>query len=278
MKIAIVGIFFDGYYDLWEDFLELFGKFWPDCPYPKYIVDNLKNLEFEKNYNFNVIHAGETAEYSRKVQTALEEIDADYYYLILEDFFIGKPITEDPFPAALAYMNKFNVEYYSMPLKEFQSEKKKCNIERLKANKEYTVGCQPAVWSKDFLKKCIGNENYNAWIFEGIYAKSEQAHTKEFLDKLCIDYSNPLHFYHGALQGKILPSTYLYFQSIGYEFKNKREVLSKEEYNKYLRKKMIKKCIPVWMQIIIKKYIKTNSVIERYDEEIHYVMNKMGIH
>ena len=31
--LAIVGIFWDGYYDMWEDFLELKEKFWRDCPY-----------------------------------------------------------------------------------------------------------------------------------------------------------------------------------------------------------------------------------------------------
>jgi len=48
-RLCIVGIFFDGYYDIWEDFLELFNRNWPDCPYPVYIVDGTKNLDFQRN-------------------------------------------------------------------------------------------------------------------------------------------------------------------------------------------------------------------------------------
>lgn len=33
-KLAIVGIFYDGYYDIWGDFLDLIDKYWEDNPYP----------------------------------------------------------------------------------------------------------------------------------------------------------------------------------------------------------------------------------------------------
>ena len=71
-KLAIVGTFYDGYYDLWEDFLELFYTNWPDCPYPLYIVNDEKELSFKKEYKVNVIHAGHKAEYSQRVQTAVK--------------------------------------------------------------------------------------------------------------------------------------------------------------------------------------------------------------
>lgn len=281
-KFAIVGIFYDGYYDLWEDFFELFNKFWPDCPYPKYIVDNSKDLEFDYDYGFKVIHAGEGAEYSRRVQTALEKIDADYYFLILEDFFVGKSIDRDPFDGIIDFMIKNGIEYYSMPLQEFQDGDKprkqfeSCEaIDKFTTKDEYLISCQPAVWMKSFLEKCIGNENYNAWIFEGIYVKSNDAHKQEFVDKLCMDRSNPLHLYHGALQGKIVPTTYRYFESVGYKFRNEREVLSDEVYGKHLRKIKIKRYTPFWIQKLIKKTLKTNSVIEKYNYEIYGVMKKM---
>ena len=71
-ELAIVGIWYDGYYDIWEDFLELKEKFWPDCPYPMYIVNQTKELTYEKKYDATVIHAGADAEYSKKIQTAID--------------------------------------------------------------------------------------------------------------------------------------------------------------------------------------------------------------
>jgi hypothetical protein len=69
-------------------FSELFSSHWPDCPYELYIVNNEKELDYEKKYKVKVLHAGKEAEYSRKVQTALSKIDADYYLLLLEDFLL----------------------------------------------------------------------------------------------------------------------------------------------------------------------------------------------
>lgn len=283
-RLAIVGIFYDGYYDLWEDFLELFSKFWPDCPYPKYIVDINKNLEFGNDYDFTVIHAGDGAEYSRKVQTALDTIDADYFCLLLEDFYMGENVKKNPFPAIIDFMNCNSLEYYSMPLKEFQDAVaprpkliKGEKIEKVTIDEEYPVCCQPAVWSRGFLKKCIGHENYNAWIFEGIYVKSKAAHREDFVKMLCIDNSNPLHLYHGALQGKIVPTTYKHFKNIGYDFKNHREILSEEKYKKHIRKIQIKRYTPIKIQKLIKKYFHTNSVIDKYDEDIRSLMRKMNV-
>lgn len=281
--LAIVGIFWDGYYDMWEDFLELKEKFWRDCPYPMYIVNQNKELSYEKEYDVTVIHAGEDAEYSKKVQTALRQIDAEYYLLLLDDFFFSKEIIGDVFTDTITSMKAKGVKYYSMPLTEFikpkvgkegrYSEKPRY----LKANHEYTINCQPAIWEKSFLKKCIGTGNYNAWVFEGIYAVSHDAHKKEFLS-LCMKVnSNPLHLMHGALQGKIVPDTMSYYDNIGYEMKNKREVLDLSTYKRHQLKSTVKSLIPVKVQRLLKKLFGSNSVYGRYELEIKREMNNMGL-
>lgn len=282
-KLVIVGIFYDGYYDLWEDFLECFERFWPDCPYKKYIVNNNRELEYEKKYNVELIHAGKSAEYSRKVQIALKSIDADYYLLLLDDFFMGKKIYKDPLSDVIQFMKAENIEYYSMPLKEFQNNKAKkiykniSYLRKILPKSEYTVSCQPAIWKKDFLKACIGEENYNAWVFEGIYTKSELAHSEWFLERLCVDQRNLLHLYHGALQGALIPDTYKYFLNIGYRFRTKRKMLSNQQYRKHKGKAKIKALVPISVEKIVKKYLRTNSVIEKYSKEINETMKKMGI-
>lgn len=107
--LAIVGIFWDGYYDMWEDFLELKEKFWKDCPYPLYIVNQAKNLNFQKKYDVTVIHAGESAEYSKKVQTALAQIDSDYFLLLLDDFFFSAEIQGAVFDETISFMKSKGV-------------------------------------------------------------------------------------------------------------------------------------------------------------------------
>lgn len=276
-ELAIVGIFYDGYYDLWEDFLELFERNWGQCPYPVYIVNNEIELSYEKEYKVSVIHAGADAEYSRKVQVALEEIEAEYYLLLLDDFFLEKKIESNPLDEIVSIIKENDIKYYRMTLPEFTPNKKRNIIQQIKKDDEYTLSCQPSIWEKEFLKECIGTENYNAWIFEGMYCYSKSAHTDDFLKYCFDDYRNVLGLRHGALQGKLIPIVYNDFLNNGYYFKTKRKVISNEAYKKHILKQKIKQLLPNSIQKAIKKIFKTNSVVERYREEILDLMVRMGI-
>lgn len=277
--LVIVGIFYDGYYDIWEDFLELFSLKWENCPYPLYIVNNTKELTFGKKYDVQVIHAGKGAEYSQKVQKAINEIYADHYLFLLEDFLIEFNLKTDPLKDIIDYMSKNEVHYYRMQIPEF-IDKKISTLDgpvNIKQSDEYTVTCQPSIWKRDFIQRCIGNTNYNAWVFEGIYCYSQYAHSKEFLDKCRVDYRNVLGIRHLALQGKILPTVYQDFVNNGYVFKNKREILTGVEWRKCLMKVRLKNTVPLKLQKMIKRIVKNNSVVERYKKEILQEMRNLGI-
>lgn len=284
-QLAIVGVFFDGYYDIWEDFLELFSRNWPDCPYPIYIVNGEKNLSYDKDYEVTVLHAGSNAEYSMKVQTTIKEIDADYYLLLLEDFFLEYPVKHNPLESILKSMVENNIYYLRMTLPEFLVLRKQDRYRKdaltgfsvIPPTDEYTVTCQPSIWKRDFLSQCIGTGNYNAWIFEGMYTYSKTAHTDKFLSKCRVDFTNPLGLRHGAVQGKMLPNVYRDIKRTGYEFKNKREVLNEKQYRKHLQKQRIKSLIPNSFQSIIKKFHKSGSVIDKYRDDIISQMKLMGL-
>ena len=279
MKIAILGVFYSGYKDVWVDFINLFNKFWPNCPYPFYIVSDCENEKYFMNCN--LLSAGSNAEYSRKIQKAISEIDSDYYLLLLEDFFFEKPIDEEFVNNAIAFMSKNNISYYAMPMDEFKKNYKGKKIDKsrrmISKRAEYTVSCQPAFWERNFLKECIGNENYNAWVFEGIYCKSKYAHTKEFLERCVADVSNPLCLVHGILKGKIIPDAVKLINSSGYYLLNNRPKFSDKEYRKEKRKTSLKNALPYWLQRIIKKFYKRGSMIDSRSKEIERVMASMRL-
>lgn len=276
-KLAIVGTFFDGYYDIWEDFLELFERNWPDCPYNLYLVNDEKDLAFEKKYNVTVLHAGKNAEYSDRVQTALKNIEAEYYLLLLEDFFIGEKLDKNLLEPIIAFMEQKKAKYYRMPLSEFVPFAKKKTVEKIVPTMEYTVSCQPSIWKKEFLKQCIGNDSYNAWVFEGIYTKSSVAHTDEFLEGCYIDYRNILCLWHGALQSKFLNRTFEHFQNQGYTFKAKMPRIDKQIERKHIIKQLMKDICPVCIQNFVKKYKKTTSIVEKYRDKIDEQIEKMNL-
>ena len=280
-KIAIVGIFYDGYYDIWEDFLELISKHWSDCPYNVYIIDGESDIHFDKSYNVEVIHAGADAEYSKKVQTAIDSIDADYYLLLLEDFFFEKDLSASVLENVVSVMEKNNIQYLRMPMYDFdgKGDAKKhlktldlaTSFHFIHSDSEYTVSCQPSLWKKEFLSECIGVGNYNAWIFEGVYTYSKFAHTNEFLSKCRVDYNNILGLRHGAVQGKMLPTVYKDFAKQGYSFKNKRSLLSGTAYRTYTLRQTIAEYVPVKILRIFRRLF-GKSVVEKYRNGIEEVM------
>ena len=156
--------------------------------------------------------------------------------------------------------------------------RKRASCRKFHTKDEYTVSCQPAIWEKEFWKKCIGSENYNAWVFEGIYVNSMEAHKQYFLDKLRIDYRNLLQLHHGAVQGKLLPSTVRYFRNRGYILKSPRHELKGKQYAGYIIKRIILFLLPCSFKKLIKKKFYANSVIEKHSEEINKMMDKMHIH
>lgn len=275
-ELAIVGIFYDGYEDLWEDFLELLIRNWPDCPYPVYIVNETKELRFERSYPVTVLHAGEGAEFSRRVQTALEQVDAETFLLLLEDFFFEKHPQQERIELLLETMKAQGVEYIRMPMPEFMtgsyrrgySKDPVTGLYRIQADNEYTVSCQPSLWSKKFLRRCIGHGNYNAWIFEGMYTYSETAHTREFLDRCRVDFENALQLRHGALQGKLIPDVCEDIRRQGYSFKSDREILGTWAYQKNQLKSRVKSALPKSAQSALKRLLGTQSVVDKYRDQI----------
>jgi hypothetical protein len=88
-ELAILIVGFDGYNCLWTPFFELLKKNWPDCPYKIYLVTNMLEPEYE---NVKVITTSEKYQWSLKVRRALLNIDEEYIYMLLEDFFICYPV------------------------------------------------------------------------------------------------------------------------------------------------------------------------------------------
>jgi hypothetical protein len=279
MKLAIVGIFYDGYEDLWYDFLNLIYNNWRDCPYELYIINNETELsnEYSDYSKVKVIHAGKDAEFSQKVRLACDSIDADYLLLLLEDFFVCKSLNGDVLKKILLFIEKENIDYYTMPMPEFQTikehkkYKQEKNIFKISLQKEYIFSCQPSIWKREFLRFCIGEGNYNAWIFEGIFAKSKSIRNEKFLEKSVVDYTNPLSLHHGALQGKLLKSIRKLFKKMNYVPITKRKYLSSHEEFVHIAKESIIKIL----NFLHLNHLKKSKVLDRYKEDIDFRAQKM---
>lgn len=231
--LTIVFIGFDGYSDLWDDCIGLFKVFWQDCPYRTLFVNNEKEVKWD---GIEVVHAGREAEWSLKVSTAISLATTPYICLLLEDFFIGKTIDTKYISEALKIIEEDDIRYYklanlSRAVKNKDPQYKRIDyLHVIPESDEYGVSLQAAIWNKQYLKELIGEENYNAWVFE--FDRTKESIEESDLPKTgCIfDDRNILNLKHGVVQSKFIPGTIKYFKRIKRPLHVSREVLSPFRY------------------------------------------------
>lgn len=242
---AIVFTIFDGYEDLWDDAIMLIDKFWVDHP-PIYVFTN----EIVKDWKgTKCIPVGEEAEWSQKAHKACEIIPEEYLILLLEDFYVGAAINNDEVQELINFMSTNRIDYCKLcdNNRIIRKHKKKYNdskYEVIYADEDYGISLQTAVWKKDFLLKTLGNENYNAWVFELNQVKKSRMAQHSILNNAIEDARNILNIKHGALQGKMLPKTVKYFEKINEPLSTTRELMNSKEYYKYFIKQFGKDIIP----------------------------------
>jgi hypothetical protein len=84
-SVAVLVLSCDKYADLWAPFFSLLARFWPDCPYPIYLVSNHRADSFSGVSNIPV---GDDQSWSDGVKRALSKVSEEYVFLFLDDLFL----------------------------------------------------------------------------------------------------------------------------------------------------------------------------------------------
>jgi len=99
--IAVLVVSCDSYSDLWNPFFTFFRRFWPDCPYPLYLLSNYKNAP---DPEVAVIKIGEDISWADNLQKGLKMIDEEFVLLWIDDLFLLKRVDND---AIISLCRKF---------------------------------------------------------------------------------------------------------------------------------------------------------------------------
>lgn len=266
--IAILFVGFDGYKDVWDHCFSLLNKNWSDRP-----KTYLACSELQPNYeNVEVINAGKDAEWSRKVQVALEKIPQKYVLLMLEDFFVSDIVDNEVFDSVLNTVKTDGIKFYQVLVQlihqsaiKGESYKGNKNIHIIPVDKKYPLNLQAAIWEKEFLEECVGKENYNAWQFE--INQIERTNINRDRIEFLIDDRNICNITHTIVQSKYLPGAVKSLKKKGYIIgDNDRECLSKVEYYKYMLKLYMYEITPGFLvkpAKAIGKMLKVDFVTDR---------------
>ena len=94
----------DNYEDLWNPFFQCLDKFWPDCPYPICLSTEHKTFHSERPLHFER-KKGNLA-WSTRFMDALQQIDTEYVFLVLDDYFACDQVEDRYFEEVMDIMDK----------------------------------------------------------------------------------------------------------------------------------------------------------------------------
>lgn len=154
----------DAYRDAWSPFATLFSRYWPDCPFPVYLITN--DLPFAHS-GFHTFRIGVDRGWASNIARALQSLECEWFIYLQEDYFLtetvdtarvlrllGKAIAERA--ACLRLFPAPGPDKPSSALPE---------IGEITEDAAYRVSLQAAIWQKSaFESILVAGEN--AWDME----------------------------------------------------------------------------------------------------------------
>lgn len=249
-NVSIVVIGFDGYKDVWDHYFNLINKYWYNRP-KTYLFTNELTITYE---NTLTIPCGKNSEWSLKVKKAMEIIDTKYVVLLLEDFFTNSNVDSTKLYELISCMEKNDLKYCKLLNQSKirgESFDNKDYLHVIPKDDKYGISLQPAIWEKEFLKELVGNENYNAWIFEFNRVANPIQNQNQIN---CIaDDRNVLNITHAIVQSKYLRKAIKSFKKQNYIINtNERRQLTFIENLKYDLKCWFSEYTPTFLKPIFK--------------------------
>lgn len=209
----------DGYSDLWDEFFDIKDKFWPDCEYEWYLVTEEKPYDRK---SVNVVHCGKSMNWAARFRHAVQTIDAAYFGIYLEDYYITDKVDRAIIADLHQTMIENNIDFINvgdvffnvigMKKKEYFKE----HLILIPQHRKYGVTTEAAIWKREYLLEKLGEDDYSAWQFE-IDRCREAKSEKGYGGTILCDDRQPFNvsIYPVVIQGKFYPPAVKFFKKKG---------------------------------------------------------------
>lgn len=225
-ELCLLVLSCDAYRDLWDDFFNLRDIYWNDCPYKWYLVTESEDYIRE---GVEVIQCGKELNWIGRFREAVTRIDAKYFGIYLEDYFISSPVNNSVINELLHVMENNNVSMINVGavfnvlinMRDKQYFQK--HLFHIPNHMKYGISASSAIWNKEFLLEKLGNIDGSAWQFE-INMCHEALTDRGYGGVLLCDDRKPFNVsvHPVVIQGQIYPKARKYFKRVGYEFITQR--------------------------------------------------------
>lgn len=182
-KLAVLITSCDAYEDVWDPFFMLLDRYWTDIPYRVYL--NTETKQYNKRFNhFQVetltlsdISVSKNISWSQRMKLALERIDEEYVFILIEDFFLRERVQTELIEKIISMMDS-DQQMGSVQLfgTRINCDNQRQNIQSstldiFKIEKGFAkVVFVPTIWRKKTLLKWL-RPHESIWAFESCGSK-----------------------------------------------------------------------------------------------------------
>ena len=149
MTVLVVSC--DEYSDLLGPFIELFWKYWPDCPFE---LVQCGQTVAAKGFDRSLL-CGAGKNWSERLDYALAKISAPYVLLLLDDYFISSRVDTALILRRLEEARRTDALNFRL-----------CpDPPRAVKNTAYSISCKVGIWNRECLHSLV-KKTGSAWEFE----------------------------------------------------------------------------------------------------------------
>jgi hypothetical protein len=154
----------DAYADLWPPFFAAFRRHWPDCPYRIYLGSN--QLVWP-DPGVTTLKSDAGLQWGRRLLDHLAQVQEEYVVLVLEDFFLRRPVRSARFGALMDRIMGESCDMLRLiarpgPLKNVSGD---ADYGPVDPKRPYSICTQAALWRVDFLRRILRADD-SIWSFE----------------------------------------------------------------------------------------------------------------
>lgn len=164
--VAVVVSSCDAFSDCWAPFVYSLEKYASNCPYPIYIVSNLKTEAIsDKVLDIHFLQIGEDEKWGTNLHKALSLINADYVLYLQEDYFLSDFVSWNDIKNHINYCIQNSVDYLRLTFPFLPGKEIDNNYVKNDLSQAYSVCLQAALWKKKTLEQlCV--KGWSGWDFE----------------------------------------------------------------------------------------------------------------
>jgi hypothetical protein len=191
---AVIVVSCDKYRDLWNPCFSFLFRYWPDCPFPIYLVSNFEKYDSPR---VKTVLVGKDRNWSSNLARALSEIDCEFVLVLMEDYFLDHQVNTARILSLAQYMRLRRAACLRLlpsPGPDFPSEDNP-EVGEIRKGAPYRLSLQAAIWDRSILLRLL-RWGENAWELEVLGSRRTDKIETPFLS---VQKSEPAMTYENAV-------------------------------------------------------------------------------